>query len=85
MKLISHKTFIRRWRIPQFYIFHSTFYILSASDGLRNPPKCGQNLFLPNKPNFHKSGQPVTLDMLRTYNDNFPEKHKKNKPKTAQK
>jgi hypothetical protein len=38
-----------------------------------------------NKPNFQKSRQPVTLDMIRTYNDNCRKKRKKNKPKTHQK
>jgi phospholipase C len=40
---------------------------------------------MPNKPNFQMSRQTVTLDMIRTYNDNQPKKRKKNKPKTHQK
>jgi hypothetical protein len=27
-------------------------------------------LIMPNEPNFQKSGQPVSLDMIRTYNEN---------------
>ena len=49
------------------------------------PRLCAYKLIMPNKPNFQKSRLTVTQDMIRTYNDNFPEKRKKNKPKTAQK
>ena len=38
------------------------------------------NPFIPNKPNFKTSRLNVTLDMIRTYNDNCPKKHKKSKP-----
>ena len=41
--------------------------------------------FMPNKPNFQPSRLSITLDKIRTYNDNLPEKRKKNKPKTHQK
>jgi len=36
-----------------------------------------------NEPNFQKSGQLVTLDMIRTYNENQPKKCKKNESKQA--
>jgi hypothetical protein len=37
-----------------------------------------------NKPNFQLNRLTVTLDMIRTYNDNCRKKRKKNKPKTHQ-
>ena len=49
------------------------------------PRLCAYKLIMTNKPNFQKSRPAVTHDMIRTYNDNFPEKPKKNKPKTHQK
>ena len=54
----------------KFYIFHFTFYILSAAGGQENPPKCEQNLYIPNEPNFKMSQLTVTLDMIGTYNEN---------------
>ena len=59
--------------------------ITSASGEPGNPPKCGQNPFTPNKPNFKLSRMSVTHDMIRTYNANQPKKRKKNKPKTSKK
>ena len=71
---------------PNRFTLHlSLLTLLSASSEPGNPPKCGQNLFLPNKPNFQKSCLTVTLDMIMTYNDIFPKNRKKNKPKAAQK
>jgi len=71
---------------PTRFILHvSLVTLLSASAEPGNPPKCGLNPIMPNKPNFQKSRLTVTLDMIRAYNDNLPKKRKKNKPKTAQK
>jgi hypothetical protein len=57
-----------------------TFYILfAAGESATGGPasgepgkalKCGLNLFIPNEPNFQTSGLTVTLDMIRTYNEN---------------
>ena len=41
--------------------------------------------YMPNEPNLQSSRLTVTLDMIRTYNDNCRKKHKKNEPKTHQK
>jgi len=38
------------------------------------------NPFMQNEPNFQTIRLTVTLDMIRTYNDNCPKKHKKSKP-----
>ena len=52
----NSNNFIHLWRtnprIPQFYIFHFTFFILSALSGQENPPKCGQNLFYAKRTQF---------------------------------
>ncbi len=76
---------LRPMRIPQFYIFHFTFYILSALSEPGKAPKCGQHPYIPNEPNFKTPRLTVTLDMMRTYNDSQPKKRKKNEPKTHQK
>jgi hypothetical protein len=38
------------------------------------------NPYIPNEPNFKTPRLTVTLDMIRTYTDNCPKKHKKSKP-----
>jgi hypothetical protein len=58
--------------------------ITSASGGSGKGLSRGL-LIMRNKPNFQKSQLSVTLDMIRTYNDNQSKKRKKNKPKTHQK
>ena len=59
------------------------FSLLTSNFSL--PHLCAYKLKMPNKPNFKKSRLIVTVDMIRTYNDNFPKNRKKNKPKTHQK
>ena len=61
-----------------------TFFSLLTSN-FSLPLLCAYKLNMPNKPNFQKTRLTVTLDMIRTYNDIFPKKRKKNKPKTHQK
>ena len=43
--------------------------ITSALGGPGNPPKCGQNLFMQNKPNFQTNRQTLTLVMAGSYNE----------------
>ncbi len=45
-----------------------------------NPRVYGILLIMRYKPNFQTSRLTVTLDMIRTYNENCPKKHKKSKP-----
>jgi len=54
---------------------HCSSYTYSTWKGLGT---C--NPYIPNEPNFKTSGLTVTLDMIRTYNDNQPKKRKKNEP-----
>ncbi len=46
---------------------------------------CAYKLNMPNEPNLKTSGPSVTLDMIRTYNDNCPKKRKKNEQKMNKK
>ncbi len=69
-------------------LFHATHHCTSITPALGGPGnslKCGLNPYIPNEPNFKTPRLTVTLDMLRTYNENCPKNRKKNEPKTHQK
>ena len=77
MKLFSHKTLIRRRRvicnlISDICLLISVRHhisITSASGGSGNRLSRGLPI-TPNKPNFQTAGLTITLDMIRTYNEN---------------
>ena len=59
------------------------FYLLPSNFSL--PRRYAYNLIMPNEPNFQQSGKAVTLDIIRTYNDNQPEKRRKKRTQNNQK
>jgi hypothetical protein len=59
----------------------SLHFLTSPSSGQGNPNESRRLLKIPNEPIFQTSRQPVTLDMIRTYNEDQPKKRKKSKPK----
>ena len=77
---------ISLWRNHQFCILLCVFAICSLIFDISNHFRgIRQNPFMQNEPNFKTSRQPVTLDMLRTYNDNQPEKRRIKRTQNEQK
>ncbi len=52
-----------------FHIFHFTFFILSALSEPGKAPKCGQNLFMQNEPNFQPNHLKLSAVITGFYND----------------
>ena len=84
MVLFSKELFSNT-RLSQLSTGGVQLHIEDCQAGVQRSSHQKKLLKMRNKPNFQPSRLTVTLDMIRTYNDNFPEKRKKNKPKTAQK
>jgi hypothetical protein len=84
-RLCTHK--LKMSNEPNLHNFFtiSLHFLTSPSSGQGNPHESRRLLNMPNKPNFKTTRRTVTLDMIRTYNENQTKKHKKNKPKTHQK
>jgi len=59
-----------------------TFYILSALGEPGKAPKCRQNLFMQNEPNFQRTMQTITLMIAGSYNEKNVLSTKNNEPKT---
>jgi hypothetical protein len=76
----SHK--LKMSNEPNLHNFFtiSLHFLTSPSSGQGNPNESRRLLKMPNEPNFQTPRLPVTLDMIRTYNDTCPNKHKKSKP-----
>jgi hypothetical protein len=79
-RLCTHK--LKMSNEPNLHNFFtiSLHFLTSPSSGQGNPNESRRLLNMPCKPNFQTPRLTVTLDMIRTNNENCPKKHKKSKP-----
>ena len=69
MKMLTDN--LIRPKRARFPLHASLLTLLSASAEPGNPPKCGQNLYMRNEPNFQSNSLTLSAVMAGTYNANM--------------
>ena len=68
--VLFSKELFSNTRLSQLSTGGVQLHIEDCQAGVQRSSRQKKLLKMPNEPNFKTSGQPVTLDMIRTYNEN---------------